>query len=62
MLFICNFNITLAASGALEVGAEFQYLHTLAYMEALRTFELLYDYVEITEILNVDYILRCLAQ
>ena len=28
-LFICNFNITLAASGTLEADEKFQYLRTL---------------------------------
>ena len=52
-----NFNMTLAASGTLETGKNVQYLHTLVRGEALRQFELVYADVEITEPLNVEYII-----
>ena len=61
-LFVRNFNMTLAASGALEADAEFQYLRTLVRGGALRQFESLSDNVESTKILDVDYIIRGLAQ
>ena len=62
MLFVCNFNMTLAASGTLEVDSKFQYLHALVRREALSQFDLLSDDVESTETLDVDYIIRGLAQ
>ena len=62
LLFVCNFNTILAASGTLEVDAKFQYLCTLVRGEALHQFDLLSDYVEGTEILHVYYIIRGLAQ
>ena len=31
LLFVINFNMTLAASGTLEAGAKYQYLHTLVH-------------------------------
>ena len=39
LLFVCNFNMNLAASGMLEADAKFQYLCTLVYGEALRQFD-----------------------
>ena len=54
--------MTLAAAGTLEAGAEYQYLHTIVCREALRQFDLLSADVEITKTLNVDYIIRGLAQ
>ena len=39
VLFVHNFNVTLAASGALEAGAKFQYLRTIVHREALRQFD-----------------------
>ena len=62
LLFVCNFNTILAASGTLEVDAKFQYLCTLVCGEALHQFESLSAYAESTENLNVDYIIRGLAQ
>ena len=41
LLLVCNFNMTLAASGTLEVDTKFQYLFTLVCREALRHIELL---------------------
>ena len=61
-LFIFNFKITLAESGALEAGAKYQYLYTIVHREALRQFDLLYADVESAETLNIDYINRGLAQ
>ena len=61
-LFIHNFNTSLAMSGKLEVDAKFQYLCTLVRGEALSHFDSLSADVEITETLNVDYIIRGLAQ
>ena len=62
LLFICSFNMTLAVSGMLEADTKFQYLCTLVRGEVLRQFESLSSDVEITETLNVDYIIRGLAQ
>ena len=39
--FVCNFNMTLAASGTLEVDEKFQYLRTVLRREALCQFDLL---------------------
>ena len=54
--------MTLAVSGMLEADTKFQYLCTLFRGEVLRQFESLSYDVEITETLNVDYIIRGLAQ
>ena len=62
MLFVHNFNMTLAASGTLEAGAKYQYLRTLIRGEALHQFDLLSADLEGTETLKVDYIIRGLAQ
>ena len=62
LLFVRNFNMTLAASGALEAGAKYQYLCTLVSGEALHQFDLLSADVESAETLNVDYIIRGLSQ
>ena len=58
LLFILNFNITLATTGTLDMDAQIQYLLTLVRGEAFRQFELLSADVENTETLNVDFILR----
>ena len=60
--FVCNFNKTLAASGTLDAGAKYQYFCALVHREALSQFEPLSSDVEGTETLNIDYIIRCLAQ
>ena len=60
--FVRNFDTTLAASGTLEVDANFQYLLTLVRREALRRFYSLSSGVESIETLNVDYIIRGLSQ
>ena len=62
LLFFRNFNMTLAASGTLEAGANFQYICTPVHGEALRRFDLLSDDVESRETLDVNYIIRGLAQ
>ena len=41
LLFVCNFNMTLVATGTLEMGAKIQYLRTLVRGEVLRQFDLL---------------------
>ena len=61
LLFICNFNMNLSALGTLEADTKFQYIHTLVCREALCQFDSLSSYVESTETLNVDYIIRVLA-
>ena len=61
LLFICNFNMTLAVTGNLDMEAKIQYLCTLVRGEALRQFDLLSSDVENTETLNVDYYIMCLA-
>ena len=55
LLFVCNLNTTLAASGTLEAGAKYQYICNLFRGEALRQFDSLPADVEISETLNVDY-------
>ena len=62
MLFVSNFNINLVASGTLQADAKFQYLLTLVRGEALRQFEFFSADVESTDNLDVDYIIRSLAQ
>ena len=61
LLFIRNFNMTLAASGSLEAGAKYQYLCILVREEALCLFYSFSVDVGGTEILNIDYIIRGLA-
>ena len=61
LLFVRNFNMTLAASGTLEADAKFQYLCNILCGEVLRQFDWLSDDLENTETLNVDYIIRGLA-
>ena len=46
VLFVCNFNMTLEASGTLKPGAKIQYLRTLVRGEALRQFDMFYAEVE----------------
>ena len=61
LLFVINFNITLAVSRALVRGAKIQYLRTLVCGEALRQFDLLSDDVEGTNPLTVLNIILGLA-
>ena len=62
LLFVRNFNITLSASGALEVGTKGQYLCTLVHGEALLHFDSFSADVESTQTLNVDDIIKGLVQ
>ena len=62
LLFVRNFNMTLAASGTLEVGAKIRYLSTLVRGKVLIQFDLLSADVEIRQTLNVDDIIKGLAQ
>ena len=39
LLFIYNFNMTLAATGALDMGANVQYLRTIVHVEVLHQFD-----------------------
>ena len=39
LFFVCNFNMTLAASGTPEAGAKYQYICTLVRVEALHRFD-----------------------
>ena len=61
-MFVRNFNMTLAESGTPEAGAKIRYLCTLVRREALRHFDLLSADVESTQTLNVDEIIKGLAQ
>ena len=54
--------MTLAVSGTLESGAKYQYLCTLVRWESLRQFDSLSSDVEITQTLNIDDIIKGLAQ
>ena len=58
LLFVRNFNMTLAASGTLDVDVKCQCIRTLFHREVLRQFDSLSTDVESTETLNVDYIFR----
>ena len=62
LLFVRNFNMTLAASGTLEAGTKVHCLRTLVRGEALCQFDSLSDDVEGTENLNIDDIIKGLAQ
>ena len=46
LLFVCDLNMTLAASGTLGAGAKYQYLCTLVHGEALCNFDLLPSNIE----------------
>ena len=62
LLFVENFQMSLAAMGTLETEAGVQYLHTIACGEVLRQFELLPAYMENTDThLDVDYLMKVLA-
>ena len=62
LLFVRNFNMTLAASGRMDASAENQHLCTLVHGEALRQFDSLYADIEGTKTLNLGDIIRGLAQ
>ena len=61
LFLVSNFNITLAASGMLEAGAKYQYLFTLVQVEALHQFDSFSAEVESTQTLNVEDIIKGLA-
>ena len=61
-MFVRNFNTTLAALGILDADAKFQYLRTIVHGEALRQFDSFSADVESTQNLNVDDIIKGLAQ
>ena len=48
LLFIYNFNMTLAATGTLDTDADIQYLCTLVHGEELHKFDMLSSDVENT--------------
>ena len=54
-MFVCNFNMTLGATGKLDMDAKIQYLCTLVHGEALHQFDLFSTDVDNTETLNVNY-------
>ena len=54
--------MNLVASGTLEAGVKYQYLCTIVRGEALRQFESFSADVESTKTLNVDDIIKSLAQ
>ena len=62
LLFVSNFNMTLATSEMLEAYVKAQYLRTLVCGEELRPFYLLSDDVGSMQTLKVDYIIKGLAQ
>ena len=62
LLFVRNFNMTLAESEMLKADVKFQYGCTLLRGKVLRQFDSLSSDVEITETLNMDYIIRFLAR
>ena len=61
LLFVRNFNMTLTASGMMEMGAKVQYLCTLVDGESLLQFDSLSYGVECTEPLTVEYIIKGLV-
>ena len=62
LFLFCNFNMNLAVSGTLEVSAKYQYLRTIVCREVFCQFDSLYADIEGIESLNVDYIIKGLAQ
>ena len=54
LLFVRNFNMTLAASGMLEMGAKIQYLRTLVRGEVLNHFDSLSSDMESTETITLE--------
>ena len=61
LLFISNFNMTLATSGTLGMDAKLHYLRTLVRGKSLGQFDLLSADVENKENLIVDYYIKGLA-
>ena len=62
LLFIRHFNMTLMVSGMLDTGAKYQYLCTHFCIEAFLQFDSLSTDAEGTKNLNVDLIIRGLAE
>ena len=61
LLFVWNFNMTLAASGTPKTDAKIQFLCTIVCGEVLRQFYFLSADVKITETRNVGYVIKGLA-
>ena len=61
LLFVSNFNTTVAALGTLETCTNIQYLHPIFHGEELRKFDSLSADVESTEPLNMEYIIKGLT-
>ena len=62
LLFVRNFQMTLASTGTLETEVKFQYLRTLVRGEALRWLDFVSaDAKSIEALLYVDYLLNGLA-
>ena len=62
LLFVCNFNMKLAATVTQDTDAKVQYLCTIVCGEALNQFDLLYADVENSDTsLTVDYLLQGIA-
>ena len=62
LLFIRNFQTTLAATGNIETEANLQYLRTIFQVRALSPFESRFaDVKNIDKSLNVDFLLKGLA-
>ena len=57
LLFICNFNMTHAASGTLGGDAKVPYICTLVHGEALRHFDTMYANMEGTKPITVEAII-----
>ena len=58
LLFVRKFNMALAASGTLDMGANIQYLCTPVRGEELNQFDLLSADVGSTETLNLEYVIK----
>ena len=58
LLFVCNFNMTLAVSEMLELGAKYQYLSNIFRREALRQFDSLSSDIKSIQTLNFEDIIK----
>ena len=61
LLFVCNFNMDLAASGTLEAGAKVQWFHLIVHEEELHKFDFFFTGVEITNPLTAEDIIKELS-
>ena len=61
LVFLRNFNMTLAASRTLEMGSRIEYLIALVHFESLHQFDSFSAEMESTETLNMEYIIKGLA-